>query len=106
MKKIKAYAEDCLSDDTTVIVNDYPNPDGEPELAISTCLNDEFINVYRTIKEDGSIEFVILIGDLNSKKVARYVTKKPHSEVIKDGTVDMVFGMFGMYRKQYEEMSL
>ena len=104
MKKIKAYAEDCLSDDTTVIVNDYPNPDGESELAISTCLGDEFINVYRTIKEDGSIEFVILAGDLNSKKVTRYVSKKSHSEVIKDDTVDMVFGMFKMYREQLEEI--
>ncbi|MBO6261726.1 MAG: hypothetical protein J6N95_03890 [Bacilli bacterium] len=106
MKKINAYAEKTLPSDTTVLINDYPNQDNEPELAINTCLGDEVINLYRTSKEDGSVEFIVITLDKETKKLVRYKVKETGKTIAKDGVVDIVFGMFESTVKQYEKTSL
>ena len=72
MKKIEAYAGDCVSDNLKVIIDDYPNQDGNSELAVNLDLGDSLLNIFREIKEDGSIEYVVISVDKNSKKLTTW----------------------------------
>ena len=82
MKKIEAYAGDCVSDNLKVIIDDYPNQEGNSELAVNLDLGDSLLNLFREIKEDGSIEYVVISVDKNSKKLTRYVATETNQTIV------------------------
>ena len=43
MKKINAYVGDCVSENIGVIIDDYPNKEGNSEFAVNLNVGDSFI---------------------------------------------------------------
>ena len=87
MKKIEAYAGDCVSDNLKVIIDDYPNQEGNSELAVNLNLGDSLLNLFREIKEDGSIEYVVINVDKNSKKLTRYVAQETNKTIVSNSFI-------------------
>lgn len=100
MKKIEAYAGDCVSDNLKVIIDDYPNKEGNSELAINLDLGDSLLSFYREIKKDGSVEYVVINVDKNSKKLTRYVAKETNHTVISS---DFIAGLVKVFRSAKNE---
>ncbi len=73
MKKINAYIGDCISENIDVIIDDYQNKEGNSEFSINLNVGDSLLNLYKETKEDGSVEYVVISIDKNSKKLTRYV---------------------------------
>ena len=65
-----------------IIIDDYPNQDGNSELAVNLDLGDSLLNLFREIKEDGSIEYVVISVDKNSKKLTRYVVTETNQTIV------------------------
>ena len=82
MKKINAYVGECVSEDIGIIIDDYPNQEGNSELAVNLDLGDSLLNLFREIKEDGSIEYVVISVDKNSKKLTRYVATETNQTIV------------------------
>ena len=72
MRKVNAYVNENLSDKVKVLIDDYPNEDGLEELAININLDSSVINLYKINKKDGSVEYLILDVDKNTKVLTRY----------------------------------
>ena len=46
MKKINAYVGDCVSENIGVIIDDYPNKEGNSEFAVNLNLDNSLLNLY------------------------------------------------------------
>ena len=106
MKKIKAFAGECVPSDTEVIVDDYPNQDDESELAVNINMGDEFINLYRNIKDDGTVEFVVITIDKNSKVLTRYEAKKTNDISMSNSGMELLSNAFRSVSESCNEMSI
>ena len=82
MKKINAYVGDCVAENIGVIIDDYPNKEGNSEFAVNLDLGDSLLNLFREIKEDGSIKYVVISVDKNSKKLTRYVATETNQTIV------------------------
>ena len=87
MKKINAYVGECVSKDIGIIIDDYPSQDGNSEFAVNLDLGDSLLNLFREIKEDGSIEYVVINVDKNSKKLTRYVAQETNQTIVSSGFI-------------------
>ena len=94
MKKVSAYVGDCLPDDIGIIVDDYPNEDGNSELAVNLDLGDSLLNLYREIKKDGSIQYVVISIDKNSKVISRYEAEETKKVNGSDGIIVCLAKLF------------
>ena len=99
MKKIEAYAGDCVSDNLKVIVDDYPNKEGNSELAINLDIGDSLLSFYREIKKGGSVEYVVINVDKNSKKLTRYIAQETNHTVISSDFIAGLVKVFGSVQK-------
>lgn len=50
MKKINAYVGDCVSENIGVIIDDYPNKEGNSEFAVNLNLDNSLLNLYKEKK--------------------------------------------------------
>ena len=82
MKKINAYVGDCVAENIGVIIDDYMNQEGNSEFAVNLNVGDSLLNLYRDIKEDGSVEYVVISIDKNSKKLTRYVAAETDHTIV------------------------
>lgn len=82
MKKINAYVGDCVSENIGVIIDDYPNKEGNSEFSINLNVGDSLLNLYKETKEDGSVEYVVISIDKNSKKLTRYVAVEADHTIV------------------------
>ena len=98
MKKINAYVGDCVAENIGVIIDDYPNQDGNSELAVNLDLGDILLNLFREIKEDGSIEYVVISVDKNSKKLTRYVAVETDHTIVSSGFITGLNEVFELAR--------
>ena len=87
MKKINAYVGDCVAENIGVIIDDYMNQEGNSEFAVNLNVGDSLLNLYRDIKEDGSVEYVVISIDKNSKKLTRYVAVEADHTIVSSGFI-------------------
>lgn len=102
MKKINAYVGDCVSENIGVIIDDYPNQDGNSELTVNLDLGDSLLNLFREIKEDGSIEYVVISVDKNSKKLTRYVATETNQTIVSTGLISGLNSLFNRIQVEAE----
>ena len=105
MKKINAYVGDCVSENIGVIIDDYPNQDGNSELTVNLDLGDSLLNLYREIKEDGSIEYVVISVDKNSKKLTRYVATETNQTIVSTGLIEGLNSTFNRIQAKAERVA-
>ena len=96
MKKINAYVGECVPEDIGIIIDDYPNQDDNSELAINLDLGDCLLNFFREIKEDGSVEYVVINVDKNSKKLTRYVATETNQTIV---STDLISGLNSLFNR-------
>jgi hypothetical protein len=105
MRKINAYVGECLPENVGVIIDDYPNPEGNAELAINLDLGDCLLNFYRDIKEDGSVEYVVINVDKNSKKLTRYVATETNQTIVSTGLIEGLNSTFNRIQVEAERVA-
>lgn len=98
MKKIEAYAGDCVLDNLKVIIDDYPNKEGNSELAINLDLGDSLLNFFKETKKDGSVEYVVISIDKNSKKLTRYVATETNQTIVSSSFITSLNEVFELAR--------
>ena len=96
MRKINAYVGECLPENVGVIIDDYPNQDDNSELAINLDLGDCLLNFFREIKEDGSVKYVVINVDKNSKKLTRYVATETNQTIV---STDLISGLNSLFNR-------
>ena len=94
MKKINAYIGDCISENIDVIIDDYQNKEGNSEFAVNLNLDNSLLNLYKEKKEDGSIEYVVINIDKNSKKLTRYVAAETDHTIVSSSFITGLYEVF------------
>ena len=61
MKKINAYVGDCVSENIGVIIDDYPNKEGNSEFAVNLNLDNSLLNLYKEKKKMDLSNMLLLI---------------------------------------------
>ena len=87
MRKINAYVGECLPENVGVIIDDYPNKEGNSEFAVNLNVGDSLLNLYKETKEDGSVEYVVISIDKNSKRLTRYVAVEADYTIVSSGFI-------------------
>ena len=98
MKKINAYIGDCISDNIDVIIDDYQNKEGNSEFAVNLNLDNGLLNLYKETKEDGSVEYVVISIDKNSKKLTRYVAAETDHTIVSSDFIKCLNEVFELAR--------
>ena len=62
MKKINAYVGDCVSENIGVIIDDYPNKEGNSEFAVNLHLDNSLLNLYKEKKKMDLSNMLLLIS--------------------------------------------
>lgn len=62
MKKINAYVGDCVSENIGVIIDDYPNKEGNSEFAVNLNLDNSLLNLYKEKKKMDLSNMLLLIS--------------------------------------------
>ena len=96
MRKINAYVGECLPENVGVIIDDYPNQDDNSELAINLDLGDCLLNFFIFFKKDGSVEYVVINVDKNSKKLTRYVATETNQTIV---STDLISGLNSLFNR-------
>ena len=98
MKKINAYIGDCISENIDVIIDDYQNKEGNSEFSINLNVGDSLLNLYKETKEDGSVEYVVISIDKNSKKLTRYVAAETDHTIVSSDFIKCLNEVFELAR--------
>ena len=61
-KKINAYVGDCVSENIGVIIDDYPNKEGNSEFAVNLNLDNSLLNLYKEKKKMDLSNMLLLIS--------------------------------------------
>ena len=62
MKKINAYVGECVSENIGVIIDDYPNKEGNSEFAVNLNLDNSLLNLYKEKKKMDLSNMLLLIS--------------------------------------------
>ena len=62
IKKINAYVGDCVSENIGVIIDDYPNKEGNSEFAVNLNLDNSLLNLYKEKKKMDLSNMLLLIS--------------------------------------------
>ena len=68
MKKINAYVGDCVSENIGVIIDDYPNKEGNSEFAVNLNLDNSLLNLYKEKKKMDLSNMLLLISTRTAKR--------------------------------------
>ena len=98
MKKINAYICDCVSENIGVIIDDYQNKEGNSKFSITLNVGDSPLNLYKETKEDGSVEYVVISIDKNSKKLTRYVAAETDHTIVSSDFIKCLNEVFELAR--------
>ena len=101
-KAIKAYAGQCVSADTQVVVDEYLNQDDNGELAVSLINDGKIINLYRTVKGDRSVKYTLIEIDKTNKTLARYGVKKQAKTSVSEAQLECVSSLFDIAKDFYQ----